>query len=448
MPCLLAASDDRTHKSVSPPGERIAILALQRLGDVLTAARITDALSRRRSTATVEVVHWDATGQAAALLPGVAARHPLPFRGLRRRARAHAIAPLRVLSGHLDAIVGGRGFDRVINLSSTRFACWLAPTLLAPGGTICGPSIDDVGRYTASHPAIEYLNDWGVDTARNTFAHQDLLSLAAGVRMAGFAGLRDGGGRRSGPIVVHPFGSERAKDWRTPDDWRQLVGRLGALFGHPCVLVGSPADAEALAHIARGTNAKVATWPLAACIALLDDATGLVSVDTVAIHLAAMLGCPNVVLRQGPARGLAFVAGPAALCVDAEADVATVDEVITLAERHFSPAPLPLAADPAWAVRLRVREAFRDDHGYLALRTPAWCNTDPMWSWAIDDRSDVAWRAAWRASFSGEVPAPAILETLLGGTGRFDAARLDALLRSPNPLGSAVRRAGGNRSAA
>ncbi len=428
----------RSNKAWVPHGgERIAVLALQRLGDVLTAARVTEALSRRASTASVEVIHWDATAQAAALLPGASVRHALPFGGLRRAARAHPLAPLRTLSRAIDSIVDARGFDRVINLSSTRFACWLAPALLAPGGTVAGPSIDPLGRYAASTAAITYLNEWGVDPSLNVFAHQDLYAHAAGVRLAEFAGLRDGGGRRSGPIVFHPFGSERAKDWRTIDDWRALVGRLRATFGRPCVIMGAPFEADALADIARGTGATVATWPLSACVGLLDSATGLVSVDTVAIHLAALLGCPNVALRQGPARGLAFVAGTAELCVDAEHDMATIDEVVALAERHFTERPIPLPADPSWRLRLRIREGYRDHYGFLGLSTPSWCRADP--DWKIDDTSDRQWRSLWRTSFDGEQPPRAVLEALMNGTGRHDAPRWDALLRAPDGLGCAAR---------
>ncbi|MFO0637174.1 MAG: hypothetical protein U0168_30480 [Nannocystaceae bacterium] len=46
-------------------------------------------------TATLELVHWDATAQAATMLPGVARWHALPFSGLRRRriiSRSRALA--------------------------------------------------------------------------------------------------------------------------------------------------------------------------------------------------------------------------------------------------------------------------------------------------------------------------------------------------------------------
>jgi hypothetical protein len=434
---LQSTSGRRTKRGVSEGGERIAVLALQRLGDVLTAARVTDALSRRRSTLAVEVIHWDATTQAAALLPGIGARHALPFAALRKGARAHTLAPLRLLANRLEEIGGPRRFDRVVNLSSTRFACWLAPALLAPGGTVQGPSIDAHGRYVASHPAIAYLNEWGVDPELGTFAHQDLYALAAGVRMSGWGGLRPVGGRRTGPIVLHPFGSERAKDWRTFADWRALAQQLTAELGRPCVFTGGPGDAQALAEIASGTDATISTAPLAASIQLLAEATGLVSVDTVAIHLAATVDCPTVVLRQGPAKGLAFVPGTNALCVDALHDSATVSEVVMLAARQMSDAPAPLFADSASRTRLRVREGHRDDYGLLGLRVPSWYRTDA--AALVDDESDVAWRRAWRHELDRETPPSDLLEALCSGRGRHDAQRWHALLQSPSGLGVAAR---------
>jgi ADP-heptose:LPS heptosyltransferase len=425
---------------VPAAGERIAILTLQRLGDVLTAARVTQALSDRHNTAAVEVIHWDATAQAAALLPGVAARHALPFAALRRRSRAHAIAALHALSTRVDAITGGRGFDTVVNLSSTRFACWLAPALVAEHGRLLGPSIDGLGRFCASHPAITYLNDWGVDPALSVFAHQDLYALAAGVRLAGYAGLREAGGRRSGPIVFHVLGSERVKDWRTLADWRTLVGRLGAELGRPCVLVGAPGEAAMLEDVARGSGASVATWPLSACVELLAEATGLVSVDTVAIHAAAQVGCPAVVLRQGSARGLAFVAGPQSLCVDADPEPASVDDVVALAARHFCGRAVALPSASSIATRVRVRVGVRDGHGLLGLGPPEWMPRNPQAE--HDERSDARWRAAWREAFAARMPDPQRLEQLATGNGRDDRSRYDALLEDPSELGAHARSSG------
>ena len=426
--------------------ERIAVLTLQRLGDVLTAARVTDALAQRRSTASLELVHFDATAQAAALLPGVAARHALPFGGLRRLGRTHPIAALSAFAEHIAAIVDGGGFDTVVNLSSTRFACWLAPALLAPGGRVRGPWIDDRGQYVADHPMLAYLNDWGSDPRLCVFAHQDLYAAAVPVRIAGFGGLRQHDSRRTGPIVVHVHGSERAKDWRSHADWAALVGELQTRCARPCVLVGAPEEADALAAIAAPSGAHVYPAPLAACVDLLAEASGLVAVDTVSIHLAAAVGCPSVVLRQGPAGGYAFVPGPHALLVDAGREHATVADVVALCSAHFF-GSLPTAATAtAIAGRVRVRQAWADDHGWLGLRAPSWCPGDAMA--AEDDRCDERWRSLWRQSFAGQLPGDRELDELFAGAGRHEEARRAALLGSGTLVGTRARARMQTRSAA
>ncbi|MBL8946452.1 MAG: hypothetical protein JNK45_25015, partial [Myxococcales bacterium] len=106
-------------------------------------------------------------------------------------------------------------------------------------------------------------------------------------------------------------------------------------------------------------------------------------------------------------------------------------------ERHFSERPIPLAADPSWRTRLRIREGYRDHYGFLGLATPSWCRADG--DWKVDDASDRQWRGLWRTSFDGEQPPRAVIEALMNGTGRFDAPRWDALLRAPDGLGCAAR---------
>jgi len=426
--------------------ERIAIVTLQRLGDVLTAARVTDALARRRSTASLEVIHFDATAQAAALLPGVARCHALPFGGWRRLGRLHPVAAMRASAERIATIVEGRGFDTVVNLSSTRFACWLAPALLAPGGRMRGPWIDDRGQYVADHPALHYLDEWGTDRRLCTFAHQDLYAAAVPVRLVGFPGLRPHASRRTGPLVVHVHGSERGKDWRTHDDWSALVGELQARFGRPCVLVGAPAEADALARISRAARAQVVTWPLSACADLLAEATGLVSVDTVSIHLAAAVGCPSVVLRQGNAGGHAFVPGSHALLVDAMSEPASVADVVALCGAQFFGATPDAALAHAIATRVRVREAIVDEHGWLGMRAPPWVHVDAMA--AEDARCDEHWRELWRRGFAGRVPDDREIERLLAGRGRDEEPRRAALATSATLVGTRVRTTIARRSAA
>ena len=423
----------------------IAVISLQRLGDALTGARVTDAWARRRGISAVEVIHWDRVRDAAALLPGTTALHGLPYAALRARGRIHPLAAYAALEAIVDGI-GRRRFDTVINLTSTRFASLLAPLLARDPAEIHGPWIDDAGTYRASHPAIDHLNAWGVDPSINVFAHQDLYATAARVRLNAYAGLpldataetlvsHAGASHNDGPIALHLHGSEAAKDWRpaeAEDGWVGLARALRERSGRPVLLLGSASEMPELDRVAAASGAETAAWPLRHTAALLRRCSGLISVDTVAIHIAAQVGCPTVVLRQGTARGLAFVPGPKALLVDRGPELATVSDVVQLAERHFFGHRISNARLASMMRRIRVRRGVVDDNGYLGAGIPSW------WP-ASDAHQTVAeveqlWRRAWISHFRGDAPPADVLARLR----RFavvDSARWARACANPGGLG-------------
>src|SRR5690606_37220127 len=210
---------------------------------------------------------------------------------------------------------------------------------------VSGPTLDDRGVYCANHPAIDYLNAWGVDPGLNVFAHQDLYTLAAGIPLAPAAYLpADGSGERDleqrvarlseRPIALHVRSSATEKDWRDVSSvagWRGLGAELRRRLGVPLVVIGSPAHADEIGALAAETGAQACAWPLRETAALLRRCRGVVSVDTVTIHLAAQVGCPAIVLRQGSARGLAFIPGTNAVLVDDARETAGVDDIVQLA---------------------------------------------------------------------------------------------------------------------
>lgn len=403
------------------PGTRVAVLALQRLGDVITAARVTQAWSQRKDVATVEVVHWDRTRDAAQMLPGVTQTHALPYAALRARRRVHPLAAYAALHEIVESM--GR-FDRVVNLSSTRFASLLAPALCSHPEAVFGPQLDDYGTYQASHPALEHLNAWGVDPAINVFAHQDLYAQAARIRMNGYAGLPEDAiadnlcaharsDERAAPIALHLHGSVASKDWRepmSPSGWRGIVETLRARFDRPILLLGGPKERQHLEALATASGAEVAVWPLRHTAALLRRCCGLISVDTVAIHLAAQVACPTLVLRQGATRGFAFVPGSSALLVDAGDEPANVDDVVWLAGKHFFGLAIHPRAKDEMATRIRVRQAELDSQGFLGAASPSWWPaTDAQRQRDLRDR---LWRNAWLHSWHHTTAPHALLHEL------------------------------------
>lgn len=418
--------------------QRVAVLSLQRLGDVLTANRVTAGLQRDPAVAEVELIHWDATESSAALLPGVTARHPLPYAELRERVATSPLAAFAALRERMRALQE-RGYDRVINLSSTRFACLLAPLLTT--GLVWGPTLDDCGTYCANHPAIDYLNAWGVDPGLNVFAHQDLYTLAAGIPLAPAAYLpadslaeRDLEQRvtrlSDRPIALHVRSSATEKDWRDVRSiagWRGLGAELQRTFGVPIVVLGSPTHADELGALAAETGAQLCAWPLRETAALLRHCRGIVSVDTVTIHLAAQVGCPSIVLRQGSARGMAFVPGTNAVLVDDARDTASVDDLVHLARHHFMGDGLPPLVARSLMERLDIRQGVLDTHGYLGAAAPPWL---PETS-SSRNRSHVEaqWRTRWHHLWSGDPRAFHDIDTFMHDDPQPARARLAAAWR-------------------
>jgi len=392
------------------PSQRVAVLSMQRLGDVLTARRVTAGLAALPEVASVEVIHWDSTHAAASLLPGVTRLHSLPYGQLRALARQAPVTALAALRDHLRT-ARGAGFDRVVNVTSTRFSCLVAPWL-ANGAAMDGPVIDDTGAYSASHPAMHYLNDWGVVPESNVFVHQDLYTLAAGVALAAVAPLppdrivqpsvaRDIPYLCEGPIAFHVRSSAADKDWRPTLDvngWRGLAEELQRRCGVPIVLMGSDRDLPELCALAESCGAHVCVRPLSETAEVLRVCRGLISVDTVAIHLAAAVDCPTIVLRQGSARGLAFVPGPSALLVDEAREHASVADLVALARRHFRGLLPDDGAAPELGRQLLVRQAYVDAHGFLGARAPAWLPTSA--TERQRDENEAAARERWHRKWN------------------------------------------------
>lgn len=389
--------------------QRVAVLTLQRLGDVLTAHRVTAGLAAQREVQHVELVHWDLTTQAAALLPGVSKHHALPHAALLQRREQSPLAAFAALRDHIERL-RSRGFDRVVNVTSTPFACWLAPLLTR--GEVVGPWMDDSGAYRTCHPALDYLNTWGVDPAVNVFAHQDLYTLAADVSLAPNAQLQTDEGVATfvqsrvlrvdeGPIALHLRSSAQEKDWREPlsvTGWRGLAAELGRRFKRPIVALGSPRQLEELSALSAATGAQVCAWPLRETAELLRRCRGLISVDTVSIHLAAQVGCPTIVLRQGSARGLAFVPGPRALLVDDARTHAGVGDLIHLTQRHILEDELRPRLARSLADRLQVRQGVIEAHGALGVAGPSWIprSQESQRRDRIERETRARWMDAWR----------------------------------------------------
>ncbi|MEE9384752.1 MAG: hypothetical protein V3V08_15215 [Nannocystaceae bacterium] len=462
---------DRPIAAAHAPRGRVALLTLQRLGDLITGAHVASELARRAEVEAIELVHFSPTEQAARLLPGISIRHALDYNALKQLRHLHPFAAATRLSARLEEIRGAHGFDTVVNLSSTRFACAIGPTLLNAGGTMLGPQLDDRGQFLTDDPFSQHINDFGVDAGLNVFAHQDLYAAAASVapgactlptgssraRHEARRALAPLAGRTELPLAMHLHSSDLRKDWGDASSlsrWRGLVQAIGERSDRGVVLLGHPRERPVLQALAEAcpTRSTVATCPIDTTAEILRRCAGLISVDTVSIHLAALVGCRSVVLRLGPAGGMAFAPGEGALLIDPRSDCYPcertqctsapihachhdlhVGDLVDLCQVHLLGRPLSALASRRICARVRVRVCQTDDLGLRQLVTPQWLPAGVADRRA--DLSDAAWRRAWWLSWTHpEATDDRLVWQLASPTTAAGKARLERLMAGDSLL--------------
>lgn len=422
------------------------MLSLGTETDVWNAARITAAWGARRDVESVEVVGWDLTHDACALLPGVSIVHDLPLAGLRTRCQRRPLAGAIALKGAIAGILAGHPFDVALNLTYGGLAGHLAPLFTLDPHNVVGPFVDETGQWRASHPAFEYLATWGIDPALNVFALQDVWSAGALVRTdeAGLLAVdpvadtlvAHGCGAGPVPLLIAP--TRAAESW-LGFGWEGLVSSLAHSAARPIMLIAPKGEEELVERISDRTGADIARWPLRHTAALIKRCGSVLTSDFGTAVLAARTGVRQVLLRpQGPVP-LAALPGPHILTMSGAARSLHLDGVLThiawyLLQHKDLESKLQSSADG-----LAVHEIGYDNGGCLGATIPSHPGGDPSTG------TFKAWRQLWRDSWVGLPPARRAVDHVLkyGDANRLGRARLDR-----GPVGQALRTASKRREAA
>ena len=100
-------------------------------------------------------------------------------------------------------------------------------------------------------------------------------------------------------VAIHPGSGSAAKNWPA-DQYASLVDRLHAEYGLASVVLGGPADAEALVVLhdrpGQPPAAELVERPLLVVAALLGRAAAFLGNDSGLSHLAGLLGVPTLAL--------------------------------------------------------------------------------------------------------------------------------------------------------
>lgn len=400
------------------PRGRVCVLACQRLGDLLTAFATVARMRAEADVETIDLLHFRQTRGAAQLLLGVDRRIEVDYLELKAAQRIHPLAGYARLQSQLEEAGCIDQYDSCVVWGPTPFACHLAPVITRmQGAGIFGVHYDHRGRLSRPNAYARYINEVASRPLASSFALQDLYARSCGFE-AGPAPAWTGASVESATprVALQVLSSDRNKDWWPGDHsrWRDFANALARATGCAFVLLGAPSQADELSELARQISAPVDvhTGDLVSTAAIMVGCQGLVSVDTVAIHMAALVNIPCVVLRLGVARGHAFLPGAQTLCVEAfsrmsgefgdacdESERIGIDDLVTCTRAHlFEDCPDALHRAEL-AQRLWIRSCVHTADGSRGLASPNWIEAGPI------QRRIQAAQAAWQQTLQSALAA-------------------------------------------
>lgn len=306
----------RRHRPLPMP-RRVLVAAGGHLGDAVIATTLLPLLRKALPEAQVGMLAPSWCAPVLAGHPGVARFHAvdhwfldrsgdtLPARWLRhRRTSARALAEIRAA-----------GYDLAIDLypyfPNAAALLWRAgiPARVGFASGGLGPLYTtalewtDGGRHTAERHAqlLRAALDPGAAGAGSLALAYDMPPIppAASDRVLRLLASHGAGPREY--IVMHPGSGNAAKDWPI-ESWRQVAAAVAA-GGTRIVLTGAGAREQQQAR-ALAAGAPVPPIDLAGRLdwdefrAVLAHARAVVTVDTVAAHLAAAAARPVIVIMS------------------------------------------------------------------------------------------------------------------------------------------------------
>lgn len=410
--------------------KQVLILNITRMGDLVQTIPLLRRLEAEWPGVAIDIVMESRLVPMAVLLPGLRHIHPYDFTSVFKHApdepqdTATFSPDVAAWAQSLAAV----GYDRVINLTFTRWSGLLAAAIGAP---------DTRGAVTVNGISI-LKNPWmaySVDMHRfrrfNRFNVADLFALGGsspGVHQpmtipvsshaAEWArGRVAAGGTLSLPLVaMQATASKTKKAWR-PEYFGQTMAALSRKTPCRFVFIGTGDDAADVAavitayHAAGGTSEycnMLGQTDVQQLAALLKECRLVLTNDTGPMHLAVGVGTPVINLSvghvdfretgpYGPGHWVVQPVIDCAPCDMAEAcahhrckDLVVPEQVAELARHVLGVAPFP----QGWT-GVRIYQSAIDADGLVGYQQHAgYCDTVTEWYGTF-------WRRFWYEEFTG-----------------------------------------------
>jgi ADP-heptose:LPS heptosyltransferase len=320
---LLQAAARILAPTIPPPTpaplKRVLLLRPDHIGDVLLTAPAVALLRASLPDAHLTYLVGPWSIEAARRGPHLDDLRALAFPGFTRQPKANVLAPYALLA-RVAARLRQERFDAAIVLRPDHW--WGALLALVAGVPVRvgGATPETITLLTHAHAfaaedhaaeralgiARLALRARGVAPVDPGYVAQYSLDDVAQHQAASLWRQHRLGGRRV--VILHPAAGAPLKSWPA-ERWEQLADAL-INFGCAVALTGAPSDAPMLSSIGRGSLPVLCGQSLEISASLYQRSDLVISVDSGAAHLAAVVGTPTLRLF-GPVPASVFGPWPA-----------------------------------------------------------------------------------------------------------------------------------------
>ncbi|CAK0765727.1 Glycosyltransferase family 9 protein [Gammaproteobacteria bacterium] len=287
-----------------PEPRAILLVRLSAIGDIVMASGLPTALRRRYPAARIE---WLVQSELAPLVrhhPDLDGIIEWPYRYWQQlRQAGHYRMWLDEMRSFL-AVLKATPFDWALDLQGllkSGALTWLshAPIRIGLGSregsqwlmTRVEPRGGDPRAFASEYRYLAERLGLSIDGFSPRVGISDLDRQA-------WADRRRHDGLEGAYWVLCPFTTRPQKHWFA-DHWRSLMELLGARWGRPMVILGGPGDREAGAALAAGLPRAVrltGQTSLIQAVAIIEQAAGVIGVDTGLSHMGLAFQRPTVLL--------------------------------------------------------------------------------------------------------------------------------------------------------